>query len=179
MSSAGALHAQAPARAAALARRPMRWRDTLDAYAFLLPLLVVLIGLAAYPLADGILTSFTDRAVAKPGQFIGLRNFEKLLADPIYRIAVFNSVVLTAGAVGVKLVAGLAAAALLTQRFPLRGLVRTLAFLPWAVPGLVAALGWRWLFDEQAGAMNAWLLMLGLAERPVDWLSDPPIALLA
>ena len=61
---------------------------------------------------------------------------------------------------------GLACAVLLTQRFPLRGLVRALAFLPWAVPGLVAALGWRWLFDEQAGVFNAVLLMTGMHDRP-------------
>jgi multiple sugar transport system permease protein len=68
---------------------------------------------------------------------------------------------------------------LLTQEFPLRNLVRALAFLPWAVPGLVAALGWRWLLDEQSGAANAWLLGLGLVQEPVDWLSDPTIGMVS
>jgi multiple sugar transport system permease protein len=79
----------------------------------------------------------------------------------------------------VKLVIGLAAAVLLIQRFPLRGLVRALAFLPWAVPGLVAALGWRWLLDEQNGIVNALLLSSGLAAQPIDWLSDPETAMLS
>ena len=103
--------------------------------------MIVLVGLAAYPLIDGVWTSFTDSEVAKPGRFIGFANFIHLLSDSAYRIAVVNSVMLTAGAVATKTVLGLGCAVLLTQRFPLRGVVRTLAFLPWAVPGLVAALG--------------------------------------
>jgi len=45
------------------------------------------------------------------------------------------------------------------------------------VPGLVAVLGWRWMFDDQAGVLNALLLGSGLAGFPVDWLSDPEVAL--
>ena len=159
------------------APRTPRFFETLEPYLYLLPLLVVLLGLAAYPLLDGIWTSLTDREVAKAGRFIGFGNFARLWNEPAYRIAVRNSILLTAGAVGAKLILGLACAALLTQRFPLRGLVRALAFLPWAVPGLVAALGWRWLFDEQAGVFNAVILMTGILDHPVDWLSDPQVAL--
>jgi multiple sugar transport system permease protein len=155
------------------------WPVGLQAYVFLAPLLVVLLGLAAYPLLDGIWTSFTSRAVGRPGAFIGLENFSRLTADPVFRIALVNSALLTIGAVMMKLLIGLAAAVLLTQEFPLRNLVRALAFLPWAVPGLVAALGWRWLLDEQSGVVNAWLLGLGLTSEPVDWLSDPRIGMLS
>jgi multiple sugar transport system permease protein len=152
---------------------------TVQAYAFLLPLLIVLIGLAAYPLVDGIWTSFTSRAVGRAGSFVGLDNFTALAADPVFRLALVNSAMLTLGAVATKLVLGLAAALLLTQDFPLRNLVRALAFLPWAVPGLVAALGWRWLLDEQSGAVNAWITSLGLVSEPVDWLSDPRMGMIS
>jgi len=152
-------------------------RANAEAYLFLLPLLLVLVLLAAYPLVDGVWTSFTSRAVAKAGQFVGFENFARLAHDPVFFIALRNSVVLTVGVVAAKLVAGLAAAALLTQNFPLRNLVRALAFLPWAVPGLVAVLGWRWMFDDQAGVLNAMLLGSGLVGFPVDWLSDPEVAL--
>ena len=151
----------------------------MQAYIFLAPLLAVLIGLAAYPLLDGIWTSFTNRGVGRPGTFVGFANFVRLGSDPVFRIAVINSAMLTVGAVATKLVAGLAAAVLLTREFPLRGLVRALAFLPWAVPGLVAALGWRWLLDEQSGAVNAWITALGLVSEPVDWLSDPQMGMIS
>jgi len=165
-------------RPAARPRSARRDHPSMQAYLFLLPLLVVLVGLAAYPLADGIWTSFTSRAVGRPGAFVGLANFARLVDDPLYHIALVNSILLTVGAVATKLVLGLAAAMLLMQRFPLRGLVRALAFLPWAVPGLVAALGWRWLLDEQTGAANAWITALGISD-PVDWLSDPRIGMVS
>jgi multiple sugar transport system permease protein len=148
-------------------------RPALAAWLFLLPLLVVLLGLAAYPLVDGVWTSFTSRGVGRPGVFVGFANFAELIDDPVFSIALVNSAMLTFGAVATKLVLGLAAAVLLMQPFPLRNLVRALAFLPWAVPGLVSALGWRWLLDEQSGAVNAWITGLGLVDEPVDWLSDP------
>lgn len=154
-------------------------RGEAQAWLFLSPLLLVLIGLAAYPLLDGVWASFTSRAVGRPGVFTGLANFRRLLIDPVYRTALINSAVLTGGAVATKLVLGLAAASLLMQPMPARGLVRALAFLPWAVPGLVAALGWRWMFDEQFGAINAWGLQLGLLSEPVDWLSEPTNGMLA
>lgn len=175
-----ALRIEAAARPRHRIRRPAAWpavQTTLEAYAFLLPVLVVLLGLAAYPLIDGIWTSFTDREVAKPGTFVGFGNFIALFGSSAYRGAIWHSVALTAGAVGAKTVLGLGCALLLTQRFPLRGLVRALAFLPWAVPGLVAALGWRWLLDEQAGVFNAVLMMMGM--QPVSFLSDPDTALVS
>ncbi len=172
---ATALVGRAPAPPAR-ARAP---RPTLQAYVFLAPLLIVLVGLAAYPLLDGIFTSFTNRSVGRPGTFVGFANFVRLFHDPVFRIALTNSALLTVGAVVIKLIAGLAAAILLVQKFPLRGLVRALAFLPWAVPGLVAALGWRWLLDEQSGAVNAWITGLGLVNEPIDWLSDPTTAMIS
>lgn len=158
----------------AISRRAARSdRPALAAWIFLAPLLGVLLGLAAYPLVDGVWTSFTSRGVGRPGEFVGLANFAALFDDPIYHTALLNSAMLTFGAVATKLVLGLAAATLLMQPFPVRNLIRALAFLPWAVPGLVAALGWRWLLDDQSGAINAWILALGLLDEPVDWLSDP------
>ena len=169
MSSAGLIATTAPPRR----RSRAAFGVTAQAYLFLLPLLLVLVGLAAYPLLDSVWTSFTSRGVGRAGSFVGFANFVRLASDPVFRIALLNSAELTLGAVGTKLVLGLAGATLLMQPFPLRGLVRALAFLPWAVPGLVAALGWRWLLDEQGGAVNAWITALGLVDEPVDWLSDP------
>jgi multiple sugar transport system permease protein len=161
------------------AARRGEWPATVQAWIYLAPLLLVLLGLAAYPLLDGIWTSFTNRGVGRAGTFVGWDNFTRLLKDPVFSIAITNSAMLTIGAVAAKLVIGLAGAVLLNQKFPLRNLVRALAFLPWAVPGLVAALGWRWMLDEQTGPVNAWLLSSGLASEPVAWLSDPHLAMLS
>jgi multiple sugar transport system permease protein len=161
--------------------RPL-WRsrgipDWLVAYAFLAPAAAVFLGLITYPLLDGISTAFTDRAIARPGSYVGLANFAHLLADPIYRRAVFNSLVLTVAVVAAKFVVGLAGAIALHQKFPFRGLCRGLVFLPWAVPGLIAGLSWKWLYDETAGVLGYTALASGLVSRPVYFLSDPQIAM--
>lgn len=76
-----------------------------------------------------------------------------------------------------KLVMGLAFAMVLMQPPRARGLVRALVFLPWAVPGLIAVLRWKWIYDEQAGVLGWALLNFGIVEGPVYFLSDPAIAL--
>jgi multiple sugar transport system permease protein len=156
-----------------------RLTETRDAYLFLLPGLIILLGFVAYPFMDGIATSMTDRGVARPGNFTGFANFTTLFQDDIFALAARNSLVLTVAAVALKLVLGIVAALLLAQKFPFRGLIRALIFLPWAVPGLIAALSWRWLYDELNGVLNFALLTLGLTEALVYWLSDPDIALFA
>ncbi|BCP52106.1 hypothetical protein K32_07230 [Kaistia sp. 32K] len=160
-------------------RNPTRRPDWLVAYTLLAPAAAVFAAFIAYPLVDGVTTSFTDQMVAKAGSFVGLANFTKLLSDPHYLRAAFNSLVLTVGVVAVKLVIGLICAVLLAQKMPARGLVRALVFLPWAVPGLIAGLSWKWIFDEQAGVLSYLVLALGLSDQPIYWLSDPRIAMLS
>ncbi len=147
------------------------------AYVFLAPAAAVFAAFIAYPLVDGISTAFSDRMIAQDGHFIGFSNFVELFADPTFGRASFNSLCLTLGTVAVKLVLGLTFAVLLSQKMPARGLIRALAFLPWAVPGMIASLSWKWIFDEQSGVLQYLVLQFGLSDRPVYWLSDPSIAL--
>ena len=153
--------------------------DWLMAYVFLAPAAAIFAAFVAYPLVDGISTAFTNRAIAQPGTFTGIANFVRLFGDPQFHIAAWNSLVLTLGTVAVKLVLGLTFAVLLSQKMPMRGLVRALAFLPWAVPGMIASLSWKWIFDEQSGVLQYLVLQLGLSSQPVYWLSDPSTALFA
>ncbi|WEK52068.1 MAG: sugar ABC transporter permease [Candidatus Kaistia colombiensis] len=158
-------------------RHPTRRPDWLAAYLFLAPAAAVFAAFIAYPLVDGVLTSFTSNVVGRNGQFIGFANFATLLADPHFARAAMNSLFLTSGVVAIKLVVGLACAVLLAQKMPARGLIRALVFLPWAVPGLIAGLSWKWIFDEQAGVLSYLVQALGLTDQPVYWLSDPKIAM--
>ena len=160
-------------------RNPVRKPDWLVAYLFLAPAAAVFAAFIAYPLVDGVLTSFTDQVVGRAGSYVGLANFTRLLGDAHFQRAALNSLFLTTGVVAVKLVLGLACAVLLAQKMPARGLIRALVFLPWAVPGLIAGLSWKWIFDEQAGVLSYLVLALGITDQPVYWLSDPKIAMLS
>ena len=151
--------------------------DWLVSWLFLAPAAVIFLGLITYPLIDGFTTAFTDRGIGNAGKYIGFDNFATLFADPNYRRALSNSFVLTAAAVGAKFVLGLGAAILLHQRIVFRGFFRALIFLPWAVPGLIAGLSWKWLYDETAGVLSYLALALHIVDRPVYFLSDPSIAM--
>ena len=125
----------------------------------------------------GTAWSFTNKAVARPGEYTGFANFVSLMSDSHFATAAVNSLVLTVCVVAIKAVLGMASAVLLSQPMPMRGFVRALVFLPWAVPGLIAGLSWKWIFDEQAGVLSAVLIALGLADQPIYWLSDPTLAM--
>ncbi|MGA0614094.1 carbohydrate ABC transporter permease [Paracoccus sp. KR1-242] len=157
-----------------LPRRVRKHRpDWLVAYLFLAPAAAVFATFVAYPMVDGVSTAFSNQMVGQGGAYVGFANFKKLFSDPHYIRAAWNSLVLTLGVVAVKLVLGLGCAVALSQPMPMRGLIRALAFLPWAVPGLIAGLSWKWIFDEQAGVLSYLAMSLKLADKPIYWLSDP------
>jgi len=76
-------------------------------------------------------------------------------------------------------VLGVLVALLLNQKFPGRGIVRTLVLLPWAIPPVVNALMWQWIYDSKIGALNGLLVTLGIIPEYRGWLSQPTSALLA
>lgn len=160
--------------------RPKSRRPSgLTAYLFLIPAFVIFGGLIIYPLVDGIATAFTNRVIARGGQFVGLDNFFTLFNDEIFVRAALNSFWLTFWVVLIKAFLGMAFALVLAQPMPFRGLFRALVFLPWAVPGLIAGLAWKWIYDEQVGVLTYLTLALGITETPTYWLSDPKIGLIS
>src|SRR5690606_35507042 len=159
--------------------RPKSRRADLTAYLFLIPAFLIFGGLIVYPLVDGIATAFTDRVIARGGQFVGFQNFLTLFEDEIFARAAMNSFWLTFWVVLIKLLMGMAFALVLAQPMPFRGLFRALVFLPWAVPGLIAGLAWKWIYDEQVGVLTYLTMALGLTEVPIYWLSDPKVGLIS
>jgi multiple sugar transport system permease protein len=86
----------------------------------------------------------------------------------------------TLAVVAGQLTVGIAGAVLLSDPFPGRWLVRSLVILPWVIPGVVAALMWRLIYDAQLGFLNAFLGRIGLVSLSrEDWLGDPQVALWA
>ena len=93
-------------------------RRLITNFEWLLPLLVLVVGLIAYPFARALWLSLTDKLVGYPERFVGLRNYEYLLQDDTFQAVLRNTFVFTFGAVGGSLVLGLMIALLLNQ--PLR-----------------------------------------------------------
>jgi multiple sugar transport system permease protein len=149
-------------------------------YALILPLLLVMIGLLAYPVISALLISFQDKRLGLPGRYIGLDNYAELLfKDRRFRSVARNSFVFTFGAVFGKLIIGMAMAIVLNQRIKARNIFRGWLLLPWVAPTFVTALTWRWMFDGTSGVINFILMGFGLLDVPVAWLGHGSTALLA
>lgn len=149
------------------------------AVCFLLPALGILASVVVYPFFFALWISLEDKHAGNPGKFVGLANFVELLGSDTFLLVIYNTVFYTFFAVLIKFLIGLVSALVLFQRRPLNGLYRTILFIPWAVPTVIAALNWRWVYDEFSGMLNNFLLRLGLIDNVIAWLAEPHLAMWA
>jgi len=129
-----------------------------------LPALALLAALALYPVAYGIWLSFFSKHSFFPEQqFIGLANYAAVLADEEFWRSLKLGLIYSLSTIVLQLVLGTAAALLLNEAFPGRGLVRAVSIFPYVVPTVVAVIIWKWLLNSQFGLVN---YALG---TPVSW----------
>lgn len=149
------------------------------AWLFLLPMLTVLAGVAGWPLFRTVFFSFTDATLATLDGFqgVGLDNYLWLLRDPVWWRAVWNTLLFTVVSVGIETALGLGIALILNAHLPGRGLLRAAVLIPWAIPTVVSAQMWGWMFHDLYGVVNAILMGLGLIAEPRAWTADPDLAL--
>ena len=105
--------------------------------------------------------------------FIGLANIAEAAADPRVRAAVAHTVLFALVSVPLELALGLLVALLMHAAVRGRGVIRVAALLPWAVPTVVVALIWRFMFDAQAGIAPAAARGVGLTSSSFDWFVSP------
>jgi len=170
----------APARAGPRRLGALLQREHVLGYLLVLPALLLLAGLVAYPFGMALWLSLTDSVVGRPGAFVGLRNFLSLfMTDEIFRSALRNSFVFTGAAVVTKTVLGICLALLLARKLRLKRLIRGAVLLPWVIPTALSTLGWWWMFDSLYSVINWTLLRLGLIHERLQWLGDPHLAMAA
>jgi trehalose/maltose transport system permease protein len=152
-----------------------------SAWMFLTPMIVVILCIAGWPLARTIYFSFTDATLADidAHRFIGLDNFIYLLQDPDWWIAVKNTLVFTIASVSLEVILGTVIALALNAHMPGRGLLRASVMIPWAIPTIVSAQMWNWMFNDFYGVINAMMLGMGLIDQPWAWTADPDLSLWA
>jgi len=148
-------------------------------YLFLFPAMLVILGLVAYPFANAIVMTFQNKTAGAPGRFIGLGNYRELLASEQFLRTVFNTVIYTAVGVGIKFILGLSMALVLNQERFCNNLFRSFLLIPWAIPAVMTALNWRWIFDDASGLINNVLVRLNLIDETISWLSNPHLAMLS
>ncbi|PSO48429.1 MAG: sugar ABC transporter permease [Cyanobacteria bacterium SW_9_44_58] len=145
-------------------------QEAVTAWLFLAPALIGLGIFVFYPIGYLLYLSLTTGSFTpQGGQWVGLRNYLRLLMNPDFWQVMGNTVYFTVATVIPSLILPLIIAVLLNQSVPLRGLLRTVYFIP-SITSLVAVgLGFRWLFQNQ-GPVNDLLTTLGL--DPIPWLNS-------
>lgn len=158
------------------------WRsERLLPYLLLAPAVVVTVVIVFMPMLQAVYTSFYDLILFRPNasRFVGFGNYVKLFNDPVFWTALWNTVIWIGLTVPLQMGLGLVAALLLNREFPWRALARALIIIPWALPSVVIALMWRWIYDPNTGVLNDILIYLSIVQSAVPWLADPNVAIYA
>jgi multiple sugar transport system permease protein len=140
---------------------------------FMLPASVLLLLFLTYPLGLGTWLGFTDAKVGRPGQWIGLDNYEFLLGDSVTQLALFNTLFYTVIASILKFVLGLYLAVLLNKNIRIKSFFRAVILLPYIVPTALSAIAFWWIYDAQFSVISWVLMKMGLIDRYIDFLGEP------
>ncbi|KYC38133.1 sugar ABC transporter permease [Scytonema hofmannii PCC 7110] len=156
-------------------------RQQRTAWILLTPALLLLLFVFAYPIARAFWLSVFTRNLGTELQpvFSGLDNYVRMIGDGRFWQSLWTTTVFTTASVVSELLLGLGIALVLNQAFFGRGVVRTIAILPWALPTALIGLAWAWIFNDQFGVVNDILRRLGLVETGINWLGDPTLAMIA
>lgn len=149
------------------------------AYVIIIPGFLLLVTFAYLPALQSLRFSFLRYNIKMPHaiKFRGFYNYTKVLSDPVFwqsagRVSYF----MVLGGILVMLFA-LGMALVLNQKFPGRGVLRTLVILPWAIPPVVNGFLWKWILNGDYGALNGLLYQFGIIEKYQFWLANSLAAL--
>ena len=145
-------------------------------YTFMLPAVLLLAGLLAYPLGLGTWLGFTDAKIGRVGEWIGLENFAYLITDSVFQLVVFNTLFYTIVASIAKFILGLWLALLLNKNLPFQSFFRAIVLLPWIAPTALSALAFGWMYDAQFSVISWLFTKMGLIDHYIDFLGDPWMA---
>ncbi|MEL6439912.1 MAG: sugar ABC transporter permease [Cyanobacteria bacterium J06621_8] len=156
-------------------------QEKLTGWLMLLPALLLLGLVFIYPIARAFWLSWFTENLATQLQpvFTGSGNYQRMLGDGRFWQSLWNTSIFTIISVVLELLLGLSVALALNKSFTGRGVVRTIAIIPWALPTAVMGLAWAWIFNDQYGVVNDILLRLGLIDTGINWLGTPALAMTA
>ncbi|HWI53748.1 MAG TPA: sugar ABC transporter permease [Symbiobacteriaceae bacterium] len=163
------------------ARRKRGLSEKQLAYVLVAPALLIIFSIALFPILRTFWISLHFMQAQMPGlaRFIGLSNYVTLISDARFWAALKTTVYFAVVSVGLETVLGLAVAMLINREFRGRGLVRAAILVPWAIPTVVSAMMWRWMFNDQYGVVNDLLSKVGLIHGYHAFLGEKSSALWA
>jgi multiple sugar transport system permease protein len=159
----------------------MTWRGQKLFFFLLAPTVGVLLLFIVVPISQSVYLSLHRLILGLPQlgrPFVGFENYVELVRDPVARDSVFVTLAFVASTTFFELLVGLLLALLIHRRFPGRGALRASVLIPWAIPTVVSAQMWRFLFNDAYGMIN-FALFGADSSHYIPWLAEPGTALFA
>lgn len=156
---------------AAVAPMRVRLAKAFGPYLFILPKLVVFAVFMLYPLVRAIMLTFEGGAILSGLEYVGLRNYGKILDDELFWTGLRNSFYYTILVIPSVLIVGIALAALLNRPIRFRPLFIVLLIVPTVASTVAASVIWSYMLQTEGGLFNRILGAIGLG--PVNWLGTP------
>ena len=150
------------------------WRQRAD-YLYVLPAIVVMLVVIAYPVYYTIDLSFFK---TPPGLqlrdkiFIGVDNYTAILGSDVFWRVTLNTVIWTLLSTLVAIVLGFGAALALHRDFFGRGVLRAILIIPWVISAVAASYIWKWIYHSDFGIIGAVLVQLGIVDRPPNFIDS-------
>lgn len=143
-------------------------------YILLLPAVTLVLIFMLYPIGNVFYLSFQHYNPTKPWiqGFAGLENFTDILADKEFWNSLKVSVKWVVSEVLLQLIFGMIIALILNQKFKGRGLFRAITFIPWAMSGVLTAVLWSLIFNQNVGLLNDVLMKIGVLKESKAWLAN-------
>lgn len=162
-------------------RRQFTRRTSLMILAYLTPAFIFVIIFTYYPLLVGGQMAFRKWSLydLTSTPFIGLENFRTLIENPLFSKVMLNSLIWVLASLVLQFVIGFLLALGLRKKFRFRGLYQAMIFYPWAVSGFLIGILFRWMFNSEFGVFNDMLMKSGISAKPIPWLANPDLALVA
>ena len=159
-------------------RRRLLSSDSRYVIVVLTPIVLLIALFIYYPAVDTFSTSQTNfnlriHRQQSQAKFRGFDNYVKLVEDDEFWEVTGRSFKVVLITLPLEMAVAFGIAMLLNQRFPGRGIVRTLSILPWMLPGVVNGFLWGWLLNGEYGALNGFLYQFGLIGEYQYWLREP------
>ena len=149
-------------------------------YGLIVPAVVLLVTLVAFPFGMAIYFSLSDYWVGSPGAFVGLTNYRDILGNETFRQTLQNSFVFTGIALTLKIVLGVWLAMLLSRSLPFKRIIRGIVLLPFVIPTALSTLAWLWMFDSLYSVVNWTAIHIHLINPPgPNWLGQSKYAMAA
>jgi trehalose/maltose transport system permease protein len=169
----------APAAGAKLKEEAPRssWAKARERLAWILvaPSLLVVIGVAIYPLFEAFRLSFTNTRLGstRKAEYVGFDNYRYIFKDNIFTDAIWHTVQFTVASVVLETIIGMGIALIIHSNFKGRGLLRTSMLVPWAVPTVVSTRIWAWMLNDNYGVINDILVnRLHILDKNVAFIAN-------